>query len=300
VQPADPVVRLGMRPPAIGRPWFYGYRILQGQTLHLRYISNVAATLRAWARVIYDDGTEQLLTVPDEVIGNDRTSSDAPRGEVANHDGWVVGAAVEMDTDGVVRGQTYVKLVLEPFGTVLCADYCYSTFGQVTLGVNVPPGPAGGAGHIHTHTIKANGAPGTNTYSPGLSATIIAIHNFYWYYHCSADVATRTLESGIRNPGGALPTGYDLDNARDVYRSSDLVLTANQDGVVFCDPKRAGINDNGTYSVVSTATLPSPFLPGGIVVNPDDNITFFFAALLAEALDFEAVYALVEEWVVLG
>lgn len=289
------VIRLGQT--AEPRPWFYGYRIHQGQTLQLRYISDAVATLRAWARVIYDDGTEQLLTVPDEVISSDRVEADAPRGEVVTADGWVVGAEVEMPTASIQRGRTYVKLQLEPFGTVLCADYCYSEFGQVALGTHVQPGPGGGSGHLRWVTIKADSVPATFNYTLALSNTIRSLQSLVWYYVAGVGVATRTLKVRYPSRGGALPTGMSaLSDSSDVWVSSLLTLTASQHGTIFADPARSGINDNVTIAIDDTGSAPSPF---PVLIPEDTGGTLRFVLTDVDAGDFDAVYGLFEDWVVL-
>lgn len=111
-----------------------GYRrIYQGQTLTLHSITDAAVTLRAWARVIYDDGSGQLLTIGETPRTADSTEVLAST-DVVVRDGWVVNAEVEMLTAGIARGQTFVRLTVEPFGAALLADYCYSDFGHVSLG----------------------------------------------------------------------------------------------------------------------------------------------------------------------
>jgi len=285
-------------PPAVAaRPWFYGYRIHQGQTLHLRYISNVVATLRAWVRVIYDDGSEQLLTVPDEDASSDRVATEAPRGEVATADGWVVGAAVEVSvvTLPVVRGQTYVKLQFEPFGVVLCADYCY-TDAPVVLGTFVQPGPGGGSGHLYWRAIKADGVPATFSFTFALSNQIRLVREFAWYYAASNTVATRIIQILLRTPGGGTPTGYGTGDLLNVFESPTVTLTSDEDGSLFIDEERIGVNDNGTVTISDVTTVPSP-LP--ILISEDDTRVLRGVVTAPEADDFDAVWGLFEDWVVL-
>jgi len=276
------------------------YRILQGQGLHLQYVSDTAAMVRAWARVYYDNGVDSILYVPDQALTGDRLAAVLAPSDVAIADGWIVDAVVECVTDGVKRGQAYVKLnVALPsliFGTVLCADYVFSTFGQVALGTYSPPGPGGGSGNLQQVTVKSDSAPATTTYTLALSNTIRRVHSFVWYYNASSDVASRALAVRLRNILGALPTGMTSAGAIDVWRGDDITLTADQEGTVFADPKRGGSNDNVTIVIQDAAADPSVF---PLLIQEDDLATLIFTPTLGEVADRDSIYILLEEWIVL-
>jgi len=292
------VARLGIQtPPAELQT--QRYRILQGQQLHLQYASDNAASVRAWARIIYDNGVDSILYVPDQTLAADRVPAVLTASEVATQDGWITTAVVEMLSDGVKRGQTYVKLLLAPesriFGTVLCADYCYSTFGEVVLGTYIQPGPGGGGGNLQVVTVVADVTPVTVTHTLAASNTIRKIYNLTWYYECSSDIATRDLLAFYRNTLGALPTGFSAAGKSDVWTSgsSGLLLTQDQEGTVFADPKRYGTNDNSSIAINSD---PSPF---PLLITEDDLAVLVFFPSLAETDDRQSIYLLREEWVVL-
>jgi len=287
------VVRLGERPGHGSDLSGAGYRrILQGQALTLHTISDAAVAIRAWARVIYDDGTGQLLTVPESPRSASRVAEALASADVISQNGWVVNAEVEMVTADIKRGQTYVRLGVEPFGAALLADYCFSEFGYVSLGTFVPPGS--GDGHLRVVTAKANGAPDATTqFILGIANTRRKVHSFAWYYASSADVASRVLDVRWEDPLGAIPTGLGTDRAR-VWQASTLTLTANEDGATFADHKRSGINDEGVITIDDAATDPSPF---PIEVSENDTGDLFFIVAAAEVLDFDTIYLLVEDWV---
>ena len=290
----DPaVVRLGVRQLEALSARF---RILQGQQLQLRYNADTAATVRAWARIHYDHGIDSIIYVPDQVLTDDRVDAVISPSEVAMADGWVTDAVVECLSAGVKRGQVYVKLIVAlesgAFGTVLCADYVYSTFGQVALGTYIQPGPGGGGGNLEMATLVDDLAPVLVTHTFALSNTIRNIYGFAWYYNASATAATRNLETELRTVYGAVPTGFTGVFA--LWIVTDLVLTASQEGIVFGDRKRAGTNDNGTLAIEDESANPVPF---PLLVEENDTTTLAFDPQLAEATDRQSIYLLRESWV---
>jgi len=286
-------VVLSSNPPLAGA----GYRrILQGQTLHLHSISNAAVALRAWARVIYDNGQGQLLTIPEVPRSGSRVAEDLLSTDVVIRDGWVVNAEVQMVTASIKRGQTYVRLAVEPFGTSLLSDYCFSEFGNVSLGTFIQPGPGGGDGNLEIVTVKDDSAPvGTTTVALAATNTIRKVYGFAWYYNASADVATRTLNSILRNHLGTVPTGFTGIFAN-TWLGVVPSLTASQEGYVFGDPKRTGSNDNGTLAIDDAASAPSPF---PILVLEGDPVGLILLVLSGQPDDRDSIYLFREEWVVL-
>lgn len=286
------VVRLGERPP--NNLAGAGYRrILQGQTLQLHSISDAAVTLRAWARVVYDDGQSQLLTVPEVPRAGDRTAEVNGSTDVVIKDGWVVNAEVEMVPDDIKRGQTYVRLAIEPFGCVLLNDYCFSGFGTVSLGTYVPPGPAGGSGNLRWVAIKAEGVPADFAYTAAVSNVLRRIREINWYYACDATVSSRTPNLIIESPGAGLPTGYAAGAPRSVL-GFGITLTANQDGILFMNESRHGVNDNGVTTVVDNSTSPV-YMP--IWVSEDNILVIVGDVTNEQAGDFDVCWGLFEDWV---
>jgi len=290
------VVRLGVRPASGGILAGAGYRrILQGQALVLHTISDAAVTLRAFARVIYDDGTGQLLTIPETARSASRVAEVLVSADVVVQNGWVVNAEVEMLTSDIKRGQAYVRLAVEPFSCVLLQDYCFSGFGNVSLGTFVQPGPGGGDGNLEIVTVRADVVPANINVSLAASNTIRKVYGFVWYYNASADAATRVLNSQVQNPLGAVPTGFAVITT-DLWLGTVVTLTASQEGYVFGDTKRAGSNDNGTLVIDDAASAPSPF---PLLVDEDDPVLFNFTPTDFHANDRDSIYYLREGWVVL-
>lgn len=286
------VIRLGARPGHGSDLAGAGYRrILQGQTLQLHTISGAAVALRAWVRVIYDDGSGQLLTVPETVRSASRVAEVLASTDVITQNGWVVNAEVEMLTSDIKRGQTYVRLAVEPFGCVLLQDYCFSGIGNVSLGTYTQAGPGGGSGSLEIVTVKADSVPVTTTHVLAASNTIRKIYTIVWYYNASADVDSRVLSLQLQRMLGSVPTGFTEANNSETWRGSGLTLTASEEGTLFADEKRFGANDNGSLTYDSN---PSPF---PLLVQEDSLIQIVASTVDLNANDRDAIYLLREEWV---
>lgn len=274
------------------------YRIKQGQNLAVRYVTSATATIRAWARVRYDNGEDDLLIIDDQVLISERNALLTRGSDVARMDGWVTDATVELVGGSVKRGQTYVTLFMEPFGPVLCADYCYSTFGQIALGTYIQSGPGGGSGDIQIITVKADGAPAASTTRTlAGSSAIRKVYGIIWYYNCSADVASRVLTVRWFAPIGATPTGFSSSSVAAVaWQPPSLTLTASEEGTLWADEKRSGTNNGGSIVVDNTTTDPIPF---PILVDEADPGALSFAMVDEEVLDRDTIYLVQEEWMVL-
>jgi len=295
------VIRLGVQDARAEEQGFVPtrYRILQGQQLHVQYVASTAATVRAWARVYYDNGVDSILYVADGVLTADRTPRFLSPSEVAIANGWVVDAVVECVNADVKRGQVYVKLLMalesRIFGTVLCSDYVSSSVGQVALGTYVQPGPGGGGGDLNWVAIKANGAPdSTFTYTLAISNMVRLLREIVWYYAASSTVASRVINIALEDTGGALPTGHGDGADSDSWLTPDLTLTADQDGGIFADQKRSGHNDNAALVIDDITTAPSPF---PLLIVEEDLAKLRFTLTAEEVTDFDAVWGFFEEWV---
>jgi len=270
------------------------YRFLQGQRLSLTTICQTAVTLRAWARVIYDDGTDELISVPEMVRSSGRTEETVFADSIAIQDGWVVAARVEcLDPAAVKRGEAYARLQFDPFGCLLLQDYCYTT-GDVSLGTFRESGPGGGSGFRHIITIKSESAPVASTsYGLVITEMIRKINGYIWFYVASADVATRTLKVQLRYSLGAVPTGMSATRVM-VLVTGDLVLTASESGLQFADEERFGNNDGG----VTIESDPTPF-PIWITEDQDSNRDVRFVTTNPHANDLDTIYLDVEEWLMI-
>jgi len=287
------VVRLGQTSD-VGIVNSQRYRIRQGMALQLQNVSSEQVTVRAWARVRYDNGEDDTLFIADESLPNDRSIALTRPSDVARLDGWVTDALVELPLDATIkRGQVYIRLFMDPFGPLLCKDYVYSNFGQVALGTYIQDGPGGGAGNLEIVTLKAESVPAASTsHTFAVSNEIRRILGFAWYYASSADVASRALNVDLRTPLGAVPTGFVQSDQ--TWNAETLTLTASQDGASFADEKRSSINDNDSLSIQSSAANPSPF---PIWATEGDTYTIVFQVASLHANDLDVIYLLRESWV---
>lgn len=275
------------------------FRIKQGMALQLERVASVdGVAIRGWARVRYDDGTDSLLTIPEFVTSTDPTALRLARpSDVATMDGWVVDAQVSLpdEDDDVKRGEIYVKLFFEPFGPVLCNGYVF-TIGPLALGVYSEPGPAGGSGHLHVVTVKAESAPVTNTnYIMPLSNSVRKVMGYAWYYLASNDAATRVLSVFIYNPLGTRVTGQTQVTAA-VWQPTDLTLIADEAGVMFATEQMSGLNDDATITIEDNSADPTPFPLWSTEDMPATYVLSFDPAS-QHANDLDAIYVQVEEWV---
>lgn len=272
------------------------YRFIQGQRVQLHTISNVAVTLRAWIRVIYDDGTDAFLTVPEVERSALRVEEDLFSDEICTQDGWVVAAEVEMLTTGIKRGQTLVSMSMSSFGCALLSDYCFSAFGRVSLGTRSPAGPAGGGGDRHVEIISAAGtAVAQRNFTMRLSNLTRVVYGYAYYLECSGVAASRVLSVRLRNPLGGLPAGYPA-SASDIWTPPTITLTADENGMLYADIHATRKNDNATVTVDDITTSPTPF---PLWVTPEMPTAFQlqFLASNLDAGDNDALYADVEDWV---
>ncbi len=182
---------------------------------------------------------------------------------------------------------------------ILGRDYLHPN-NQVVLDVFNDTGPGGGNGFIQKRPIADDVAPVDIQASIAATNRIRRIDGFIWYYHCSGDVATRTLRASIRDLGDGLPTGFTSggNSLAQLWPSAAaLSLTANQEGMMV-------VNGNGqTFAVTSdtgTATWESPVtapLPFPYWAGEGDVGEFFFDVSAEEAADRHSIYIIQEEWI---
>jgi len=283
------------------------YPILTGQKLRLRVISSIACTLRASIKVKYDRGDLSNIGVPDVTTAGTRTDETFESQSVALATGVITDARVELlsstATPGTkYRGRCYVRLDLvgAQSGPWLVGDYVYQGH-EGALGQYISPGPTGGGGYRTTITLKADGAPAaTTTVALDVANAYRRWHAFLWLYNASADAADRVLALGIRTPiASALPTGFGGGGPADVYRLSGAPsLQASEEGAMYVGAKYAMVNDNGTITVQSTATAPTP-LPLD-VTEDDTQADAVFSVADGNANDRDIIFGDREEWLVPG
>lgn len=274
------------------------YRVKPGDQLELHTISSAVSAIRAFAGILYDDGTVDLMAVPTVSTSSGRSEETFTSQNRALKPGRVTFAVVEPVTTTIKRGQTYVRLAFaEGRGGPICLyDYVYQNHWP-SLGEFRDSGPSGGDGWLNYVTAKSAGAPAaTTTVTLKQSNTRCRYYGLVWYYHASADVASRTLDVRWNNPILALPTGFAAaGSAADAWRAVQVTLTASEDGAVIVTRQRGITNDNGTMTIDSQASAPTPF---PFEVREDDTGTLIFAVGSGNANDRDVIYVVREEWLV--
>lgn len=235
----------------------------------LNVTSSIQVTLRGYARVLYDDGTEDEISFPPNafaaliasgnIASSDTVVPPSGPGNPFVKPGWVVAAVVVLDTISgntmPERGQTYVQMfiagtaVAPASGVALTAanlspafitarqiilsDYLYA-LNNPTLGDVVPPGPAGGPGVIRTILL---GDPAANAEYPDQTPGVGGI----WK---------------LRGFNGTLVT--DANAANRLFRISVLANALNIGGGGI-----AGNIQTATLTQIYLGAPGSPVPPGG-------------------------------------
>ncbi len=213
--------------------------------------------------------------------------------------GWIVDA--HLDLGGAIkRGQVYaIGFVLRGGNNrALMKGYLYD-YGPIPLGVFVEP--LDGPGYRGPLAIADNIAPVDIQHTLGIADARRRIDGFAWYYHCSGDVADRTLRASMRDMGSGLPTGMtsgDNTTVKAWPSAGVLTLSANQEGFIYVNANTgksfAASVDNGVITVENITTDPDPF---PYWAQEDDVAEIFFNVTLAEAADRHSIYIFQEEWI---
>jgi len=280
--------------------------------LQLRAVSAVAATIRAKVytrrpgRVEVDENGNSFVT-PSKVTEHEFPSQ-ALTGDLSLEapadlqprifpPAEVVGGWVHTDT-AARRGQIWVQIAhLDgPSRVPVMAGYVYS---ERNLGLEFQdPGPRGGSGAIQKTALADDVTPVDIEHTLGVTNTLRKITGFIWYYHCSGDVATRTLRASARDLGAGLPTGYTsgANSLAQVWPSAGvLTLTANEEGMIVVNDQFAVSQDNGTPTFEDPSSRPNPF---PYWAHDDDVGEFFFDVEVAQAADRHSIYMIEERWIV--
>ncbi len=159
------------------------------------------------------------------------------------------------------------------------------------------PGPEDGAGFKENRVIVSDAAPADIQATLAQSNALRRVDGFIWYYHCSSDVATRTLRASIRDLGDGLPTGMTsgFNTTAQVWPSAGtLDLTANEEGMMVVNRLGFAVTvDAGTRVFENNTIQPVPF---PYWVRESDTAELFFDVTDEEAADRHSIYIIQEEW----
>jgi len=289
------------------------YRFYQGDGLVLiSYSSSATAIYLRW-RAEYDSAPGKAVHgFVNHTPNSDRTLASSSAPGIFSEPGKLTQLVVApvSGTSGLKRGQCFAEVyITDGQGAIrqrVGANYIADGNGGISLGRFVDPGPGGGEGFLSWVEVFHNRAGNEAQVEFALGATnaIRRIHGMTWFYHYSGDVASRTLQQPfIANPSRVKPTGFTTTgaNAQVPIFTNNLTLTANEEGMYYAltgsgDGLMVEV-DNGTATVLSSATKPSPF---PYTCSEDElGVIRFRTITLGEAADTHSAYVLVEEWLVI-
>ncbi len=277
-----------------------GAYVEAGDYLFLKYAASVAPSVMAGFIEVEDRrGHVQPYEVEVKSFTIDRTIQDNEDVAVeVQQDGKIVGGGIRRNADKLNRGQCYAILsVQRRLGADLLVSkgYVYSTN---PIGLGEFEGAATGMGNLFRNTIVDDVTPVDVTKALALTNTRRLIHGFIWYYHCSSDSASRTMNVALRNLGGDQPTGMTSGTKTAIWNSGQVPLIADEEGVIYASSQggRDGMvvrNDDGIVTTLSTATAPGPW---PLSLMEGDNAELFFDVGSAHVNDRHSIYLIVEEW----
>lgn len=273
--------------------------VRRGDTLRLAAFSSRAIELVGHATALLQDGTFQTINVPDFTTGSGVGLDESRSVSQFRLDGRIIDGLVTGRSLGK-RGETYVRLETRrsQIEGLICSGYAY---GVRIVSMPMVEGSREGPGHRFNRALADDVTPIDIQHTLGLVNRLRRIDGFIWYYHCSADVADRTLRASFRDMGDGLPTGMTsgVNTTSKLYPSAGvLTVSANQEGLIYVNANTgksfATSLDNGAATIEDITTDPDPF---PYWAQEDDVGEIFFDVQLAEAADRHSIYLIEEEWV---
>ncbi len=277
-----------------------GSFVRRGDGVLLTVFSTFEATVAAEVTIRKDDGTYETVRVSEIATGTITGEEEFRARSQFSRDGEVTNAVVLNRTSGK-RGQTYGRLQTT-YGAgsirdVLCAGYLYGA-RVLTLGVN--EGSREGPGFHHSRAIAEDQTPVDIEMDMEIGNQIRRVDGFVWYYHCSGDVANRTLQAFVRDLGNGLPTGMTsgVNTSVAFYpTAAPMPLSANQDGMIYVNANTgksfATSLDNGVKTTEDITTDPDPF---PYWADESERGEIFFDVEVAQAADRHSIYLFEEVW----
>jgi len=202
-------------------------------------------------------------------------------------------------TGTIRRGQLYADVALVPptggsTQITLAKGYIHS---EAVLPLGEFSDPTDGQGDTIPESIGDDIAGNVDTvHALAITNSIRRIDSVVWYYHCSADVAARTMSLRILAPSGTVPTGFDSGNDRQIAAVTGPALSANEDGIMYWN--RFGyqvVVDNNVITIADNSTASNPF-PMWIDVG-DTDARMSFDVTDGEALDTYQAFLTGEIWI---
>ncbi len=278
------------------------HRVRQGDFFRAVAVSSLAIDVSVKILIELDSGRLReyggTLVTP-----SNRTGSSITMGNIEGN-GHVVRGSMSVLVGTPQRGEVFLLLETRDRNGItvdmLINDYIYGNHIPSFPNV-IGPGPGDGAGFIKPRVVADDIAPVAIQETFAAQNTLRRIDGFIWYYHCSSDVASRTLRAFVRDLGIGLPTGMTsgLNTTPTFYPSAGaLTLTANEEGMIYVNAtsgKSFAVSiDNGARTVEDITTDPDPF---PYWANKADVGEILFQVDAAEAADRHSIYIIQEEWI---
>ncbi len=237
------------------------------------------------------------------VTSTNRTASNKTMGNL-EADGHVTRAVAVVQTGSPQRGQTYILLRVRDRNRVTVGEL----FADYIFGSHIPrfplvigPESGAGSGFRGPRAVADDIAPADIQEPIAVTGATVRIDGFIWYYHCSGDVADRTLRAFLRDLGPGLPTGMTSGAKTLVQQwpsAGALTLSANQEGMIYVNAnsgKSFAISlDDGARTIENITTAPDPF---PYWARETEVGEFFFDVTNPEAADRHSIYILQEDWI---
>ncbi len=267
------------------------YRIRQGETVILQVFSSVLMTLRGIFRIVYDDGSDDQISVNEFDAAATRTGEQVPIRFQARANGYIVGGIVFLMTRSTVqpaRGQTYVRAFTVGGPTqdlpiqLLLEGYLYQGFG-VNVGHFVEPGPRGGEGSMRSVDLgdPAAGSDYDDVTVP--AGALWKIRGFHGVLVTAAGGTDRTPTIRIQDGSNVVVGGTRANNIQDPSETATYLGANNNYGHQY---------DQSVTGVVYNFVMPDFPIPEGFDVT-------FVTAFLDGSDNWGDGQLFVEEWLVL-
>ncbi len=279
------------------------FRVSDGDTFQVESFSSQATAFRASVRVEYDDGEQAPFEVA-HTPNSDRTSATDNVGSRVTRDGRVVSAV--MEPAALKRGQCFARTrVLNASQNQVDELNAGYVTGSKSVRLGEFEDSLSGRGFLSwVAAFTGDRAGNAAAVDFDLFATNARrkIYGVVWYYHCSGDVATRTLIGpSLIGLGGTKPTGFTQTGLNAFFwNTGNVTLTANEEGTIASyaatSMGRTVTVDDGVVTTVDTSTAPTPW-PLWVTEDEADTLIRFGAITNGEAADTHSAFVAIEEWI---
>ncbi len=274
----------------------YPFRV--GDDIRVSVRSSTGVSVVLMVRVRYVDGTDDVIEIDITSDLVDRSGEQFNSSDAFKKAGWVEHLTVRTSLNNA-RGRYYMMVAInkKPHHYPIAAGYI--DVSHVPLGEFEPA--ISGSGYRHLLALADDIAPVDIIKVLAADNSYRIIYGFVWYYHCSSDIANRSIRATLRHIGNGLPTGWTPGN-NSTFRfwpaAANLVLDADQEGAIYAGSQE-GISrnvslDDGVMTVEDAGSKPGIF---PLVVREGDLAELFFNVTLAEAADRHSIYLDLEEWI---